>query len=115
MLLVLAQDAPAPAQPQGGGSFSLVIFMVLILGIWWLLVLRPQSKAAKAQRAKLDALQKGDKVRTRGGIEGVVVRVQDDKVIVKIDVEGKVHVPFAKAYIEDVVTEEPAPETKETK
>jgi preprotein translocase subunit YajC len=116
MIFVLAEPDPAaPAQPQGGSPFGLVIFMVLILAIWWLLVLRPQSKAAKAQRAKLDAIQKGDRVRTRGGIEGVVVRVQDDKVILKIDVEGKVHVPFAKAYIEDVVSEEPAPETKETK
>ena len=117
MLLILAQEGGSPAAPaaQQGSPFGLVIFMVLILAIWWLLVLRPQSKAAKAQRAKLDAIQKGDKVRTRGGIEGVVVRVQDDKVILKIDVEGKVHVPFAKGYIEDVVSEEPAPETKETK
>ena len=116
MLFVLAQpETGAGAQPQAGSPFPLVVFMVLILGIWWLLVLRPQSKAAKAQRAKLDAIQKGDRVRTRGGIEGVVVRVQDDKVVLKIDLEGKVHVPFAKTYIEDVLTEEPAPETKETK
>jgi len=48
-----------------------------------------RNKAEKARRAKLEAIQKGDKVRTRGGIEGVVVRVQDDKVIVRIDTEGR--------------------------
>jgi preprotein translocase subunit YajC len=112
---VLAQDAGA-AQPQGGsGLMGTVVMMIGIGLIWWFLVINPQRKAQKAQKAKLDAIQKGDRVRTRGGIEGVVARVQDDKVIVKIDVEGKVHVPFAKAYIEDVVTEEPAPEAKETK
>jgi len=114
MLVFLAQ-AEAPAQPQGGNPFGLVAFMVLILGIWWFLVLRPQNKAEKARRAKLEAIQKGDKVRTRGGIEGVVVRVQDDKVIVRIDTEGKVHVPFAKTYIDEVVADEPVPATKELK
>lgn len=112
-LLLLAEEAPAPQ--QGGNMTTLVLFMGAILLVWWFLVLRPQSKDAKARRAKLEAIQKGDKVRTRGGIEGIVVRVQDDKVIVKIDVEGKVHVPFAKAYIEDVVSDEPAADVKDPK
>jgi preprotein translocase subunit YajC len=115
MFPCLAQDAgaasPSGPAPGSGGCGGDPTFLVLMLGmvlIWWFLVLRPQSKAEKARRAKLDAIEKGDRVRTRGGIEGVVSRVQDDKVIVRIDVEGKVHVPFAKAYIEDVLSEEPA-------
>lgn len=122
MFLVLAQEvapeaqpAGAAAQPQGGNPFGLVAFMVLILLIWWFLVLRPQNKAEKARRAKLDAIQKGDTVRTRGGIEGVVVRVQDDKVIVRIDTDGKVHVPFAKAYIDEVVGDVSDPASKDSK
>ena len=103
----LAQDQPQQQSP-GGGAFQL-IFMVGAMGlIWWFLVFNPQRKAEKARRAKLDAIQKGDRVRTRGGIEGVVVRVQDDTVTVKIDTEGKVHVPFAKPYIEDVLGNETA-------
>lgn len=109
MHLILAQQQPGPdAQPPGGGILSMLPLMIGVMLIWWFLVLRPQNKAEKARRAKLDAIQKGDKVRTRGGIEGVVARVQDDKVVVKIDTEGKVHVAFAKSYIEDVLTEEPA-------
>ena len=109
MHLILAQQQPGPeAQPQGGGILSMLPLMIGVMLIWWLLVLRPQNKAEKARRAKLDAIQTGDRVRTRGGIEGVVVRVQDDKVVVKIDTEGKVHVTFDKSYIEDVLTEEPA-------
>jgi preprotein translocase subunit YajC len=86
--------------------------LAVVMLIWWFLVLRPQSKAEKARRAKLDAIQKGDRVRTRGGIEGVVSRVQDDKVILKIDTEGKVLVQLGKTYIEDVLTEEPAEAAK---
>ena len=109
MFPLLAQDsAPAKPGPQGacGADPSFFILIAGMMLIWWFLVLRPQSKAEKARRAKLDAIQKGDRVRTRGGIEGVVARVQDDKVFVKIDVEGKVQVPFAKSYVEDVLTEE---------
>ena len=114
-LAALADDAPADAQPAGGSPFTLIFFMGALFLVWWLLVLRPQSKADKARRAKLEAIQKGDKVRTRGGIEGVVVRVQDDKVVVKIDLDGKVHVPFAKSHIEDVLTDEPPLASKESK
>ncbi len=122
MFVLLAQQGGAPAQPQqepqpspGGGLFSMLPLMVGIMLIWWLLVLRPQSKAEKARRAQLDGIQKGDKVRTRGGIEGVVARVQDDRIVLRIDTEGKVLVQFAKSYVEDVLTDEPVPETKESK
>jgi preprotein translocase subunit YajC len=115
MLLFAQQAAADPQQSPGGGLLSMLPLMAAMILIWWLLVLRPQSKAEKARRAKLDAVKKGDRVRTRGGIEGVVARVQDDKVVLRIDVEGKVHVPFAKTYIEDVLTEESAAESSETK
>jgi preprotein translocase subunit YajC len=114
MWLLLGQAAPDP-QAQGGGLMSMILPLAAIALIWYFLVLRPQSKAEKARRAKLDALEKGDKVRTRGGIEGVVVRVQDDKVIVKIDVDGKVHVPFSKTFIDEVLTDAPAEDAKDSK
>lgn len=119
MFLLIAQEGGAqPAtqpQPTGGFPGSFWLMMIAMGLIWWFLVLGPQRKADKARRAKLEAIAKGDKVRTRGGIEGVVARVQDDTVIVKIDTEGKVHVPFSKAYIEDVLTAAPAAENSETK
>jgi preprotein translocase subunit YajC len=107
MIPCLAQD-----QPQGGGGLQMLFLLAAMGLIWWFLVFNPQRKAEKARRAKLDAIQKGDRVRTRGGIEGVVVRVQDDTVTLKIDTEGRVHVPFAKPYIEDVLANEPAAATE---
>jgi preprotein translocase subunit YajC len=121
MPLLLAQEgAPAsptaqPAPSPGDGLFSMLPLMIGVMLIWWFLVLRPQSKAEKARRAKLAAIQKGDRVRTRGGIEGIVARVQDDRVTLKIDTEGKVHVQMTKAYIEDVLTEEPAAAAEDKK
>ncbi len=107
---ILAQQQQPPQQGDSGWTMLLLLLAVGL--IWWFLVLRPQSKERKAREAKLAAIKRGDVVRTRGGIEGVVSRVQDDKVVVRIDTDGKVLVPFSKAYIDDVLTESPAEEPK---
>lgn len=110
---VLAQDAAAPQQQQqGGGPMSMLFMIGVTVLIFWLLVWRPQAKQDKARRAKLAAIKKGDRVRTRGGIEGVVARVQEDTVFLRIDTDGKVQVPFAKAYVDDVLGDEAAAEEK---
>jgi len=66
-------------------------------------VLKPQRKQEKARKAKLEAIKKGDKVLTRAGMYGVVSRVKDDVVVIRIDTDGKVLVPFQKSAIEDVL------------
>lgn len=102
MIQILAQSqTPTQEPPAFMNPVFLVVGMVLI---WWLLVLRPQKKQEKARKAKLDAVKKGDKVLTRAGIYGVVSRVKDDVIVVRIDTDGKVLVPFQKAAIEDVLT-----------
>ena len=81
-----------------------VFLIVGMVVIWWFLVLKPQRKQEKERAGKLEAMKKGDKVLTRAGIYGVVSRVKDDVVVVRIDTDGKVLVPFQKAAIEDVLT-----------
>jgi len=102
MIQLLAQNASASEVPWYLDSPAfLIVGMVLI---WWLLVLKPQRKQEKERAGKLDAIKKGDKVLTRAGIYGVVSRVKDDVVVVRIDTDGKVLVPFQKTAIEDVLT-----------
>lgn len=102
MIELLAQNQP-PEQPGFLHPVVLIVGMVLI---WWLLVLKPQRKQEKERKAKLEAIKKGDKVLTRAGMFGVVSRVKDDVVVVRIDTDGKVLVPFQKAAIEDVLAPE---------
>ena len=49
-----------------------VIPFVLIIGIFWLFIIRPQNKKQKETEKMINALKKGDKVVTIGGIHGVV-------------------------------------------
>ena len=103
MLELIAQTQTKEA-PVFMNPVFLIVGMVLI---WWLLVLKPQRKQEKERKAKLDAIKKGDKVLTRAGMYGVVSRVKDDVIVLRIDTEGKVLVPFQKAAIEDVLTDDP--------
>ena len=59
---------------------TLAIPWVAIIGIFYFLVWRPQSKAQKAQRARIDAAKKGDTVVTGGGLIGKVIKVDGDEV-----------------------------------
>ena len=101
MLQLLAQATPVPEAPFFMNPLFLGVGMVLI---WWLLVIKPQRKQEKDRATKLEAMKKGDKVLTRAGIYGVVSRIKDDVVVLRIDTDGKVLVPFQKAAIEDVLT-----------
>ena len=61
----------SPAMAQGGGAegggFNFLIFTIVLIGIFWFMVIRPQQKQFKAHREMLSALQAGDEVVTNGG------------------------------------------------
>ena len=58
--------------------------LILIFGIMYFLMIRPQQQKMKKHRAMVAALRKGDKVVTQGGVYGKVTKVLDDG---KVDVE----------------------------
>ncbi len=82
----------AMGQPAGGGSgqspstMGLWLPIILIFAIMYFLIFRPQAKKQKEQRLMIEALKKGDKIITIGGIYGEIVgiREKDGVLIVKI-------------------------------
>ena len=67
------------ADPSGKGSSSgTLIMMGLMIVVFWLFMIRPQAKKAKAQKEFLNNVQKGDKIVTIAGIHGTVNKVNDD-------------------------------------
>lgn len=78
---------PAYAQAAGGGlggGLAGMLPLVLIFGIMYFLMIRPQQKKIKQHQAMVAALRKGDQVVTAGGLIGKVVKVGADN---QIDVE----------------------------
>jgi preprotein translocase subunit YajC len=96
------------AYAQGTGFFDnqgqLVQFLplVLIFVVFYFLLIRPQQKKAKDHRATLDALRRGDRVITGGGIIGTIVRV-DSPEEVTVDIAEGVRVRVVRSTITGVV------------
>ena len=96
----------APAVGAGGGSLSLLLMLALMFLVMWLFMIRPQRQQQKKLEEMRNALKKGDKVITAGGIYGVVADVDDRTVLIKVDGEVKLRVD--KSSIQKDMSEAPA-------
>jgi preprotein translocase subunit YajC len=106
--LLMLPPALLMPPPQGGGGKSgglgTLIFLlqfVLIFGIFYLLVLRPQSKKQNDLRKMIDSLKQGDRVMTSGGLYGTFMGAKDNVAVLKIADQVKVEV--AKQSITGVI------------
>src|ERR687892_483028 len=88
VLFLLAQGNDS----QGGGAASFLPLIVLV-GVFWFMIMRPQQRRAKEHKMLLANVKQGDKVVAAGGIVGTVRRVDDDilslqvadNVVIKVD------------------------------
>ncbi len=96
--------AQAAAAPAGGAYAGLIQFVpiVAIFVIFYFLMIRPQQTRAKAHRAMLDAVKRGDEVVTGGGLIGRVTKVADAELEVEVATGVKLRV--VKGTLSDVRT-----------
>jgi preprotein translocase subunit YajC len=80
---VLAQAAPAAAASPGNPILTFLPIIVLF-GVFYFLMIRPQMKRQKELRTMLSALAKGDEVVTNGGIAGRIDEVGETFISVEI-------------------------------
>lgn len=84
----------------GGSSFLVLIPYLLLIPVFYFLVLRPQQLKAKAHRATLEAVKKGDSVVTAGGVVGKVVKVEER--FVEVEIAPTVKVRVVKSMLAEV-------------
>ena len=75
--------AQSSGASQGGGIESMVL-IVLMFGVLYFLMIRPQMKRAKEHKAMIEALQKGDEVISGGGILGRVSKINESYVTLEV-------------------------------
>jgi preprotein translocase subunit YajC len=80
----------APAAGGAGSLLSLAVPWVLIIAIFYLLIWRPQQRAQKAHRGRIEAAKKGDTVVTGGGLIGKVSKVDGDEIEIELGPNMKV-------------------------
>ena len=103
-LLLGGQQAADGAQSGPLGGMMSFLPFVLIIGIFYFLIIRPQNKKQKETQRMLSALKKGDKVVTIGGVHGTIQNVRESTVIVKVDENTKLE--FSRSAISNVVARE---------
>ena len=92
LTITLLQTANGAGQAPGAGGSSFLIMMVLLFGIMWLFMIRPQRKQQKELEKFRNELKKGDKVVTAGVIYGTVDEIKDRSVLIKVDGDVKLRV-----------------------
>ena len=85
------------AQQSGLEKYSFPVMMVLMFGILYFFMIRPQQKKAKDQKKFTEEIKKGDYVVTIGGIHGRIAEIEDDTFIV--EVERGARIKFSKSAV----------------
>lgn len=96
----------------GLGQF---IPILLIVVVFYFFLIRPQSKRAKERKAMIDAVRRGDRIVTHGGLIGTVAKAMPDSRELEVDIADNVRVKITREGIADVLskTEPVAPATPE--
>ena len=82
------------AQGGDGGTSQLMGLMPLVLMfvIFYFLLIRPQQKRAKDEKAMIEGLQRGDEIVTTGGLQGKITGITDDALTVEIAKDVRVKI-----------------------
>ncbi len=106
-----AQDAAA-----AGGGFGIVqlLPLVLIFVVFYFLLIRPQQKKMKDHRAMVQALKRGDRVVTAGGIVGEVTKDQSDTEV-QVEIAEGVRVRMQRSAISELLTKSAPANDEEAK
>ncbi len=105
MLSTFFSESVAYAQIPGegpSGPAALISFapFILIFGLFYFLLMRPQQQKAKQRKEMIKNLKKGDRVMTTGGLMGTVVNLATD--VLTLQVADGVRVKVKRAYTEEI-------------
>ena len=93
----------------------MILWMVVIFGVMYFLMIRPQKKEQKRLQAMLGDMEVGDAVVTTGGFYGIVIDITEEDVIVEFGNNKNCRIPMRKAAIAEVEKQSDAIEVKESK
>jgi len=78
-------NADGTTASTSSSIWPMLIFLVVIFGMFYFVMIRPQRKRQKEQQAMMAGLQKGDKVMTIGGIYGTIDSISEDSIVIKVE------------------------------
>lgn len=94
---------------EGSSAWSQFIPLILIVVVFYFFMIRPQLKKTKDQKKFMEALQKGDKIITIGGIHGKITDVQETTFIIEVEGGNKLKIQKSAVSMDasSTITEQP--------
>ena len=86
LITILLEGTPTQS------SWMSLLWIVLLIVVFWLCFIRPQSKRQKEEQKFRSELKKGDKVTTIGGFHGKIVEVKDHTIILSLAPDTNVEI-----------------------
>jgi len=81
-----------PQEGQEGGGLMSFLPIILIILVFYLFFIRPQMKKSKDQKKYREALKKGDKIVTVGGIHGKIIEVQETTFTIEVEGQNRLRI-----------------------
>lgn len=102
LLILFVAQACTTTSEEGGGGLQSFLPLLIILGLLWLVLLRPQQRRAKNRREMLSRLEVGDEVLMSSGVYGRIVSFDEQTVFV--DIADNVRVKVTRDSIAERIT-----------
>ena len=99
---------------MGGNSAYTLIMIVVLIAVFYLFMIRPESKRKKQQDEMRNNLRKGDQITTIGGVIGRIVKIEDDTLIIETS-EDRVRMEVAKWAVSTVGVQKQIEDTNNDK
>ncbi len=94
-------DQVSTSSNAGGVAFT-IIYLVVIFGLMYLIIFRPQKKQQKAREELHKGMEPGDSIMTTGGFYGTILDIDGDTVIVEFGNNKNCRIPMHKNAIAEV-------------
>lgn len=91
-LLIAFQETPEATSETAGSLVTLLVYAVVIGGLFYFLMIRPQRTRMRRHQQLVDSLSVGDEVTTIGGIFGTIEHMDDESAVLQVEGGGRIRV-----------------------
>jgi len=115
MTMFLQFIAQAEGGSPGGGFGPMAVMIAVLFAMMYFMVIRPRNREQDNQKKMLEALKKGDRIVTRGGLIGRVVELRDKEIVIKIDETNNTKAHVRRSFVLAVLGDEKADKEMDAK
>ena len=90
-------SASSSSTSTSSNPIGLLLPIVLLLGVFYFMLIRPQQRRSRSQRSLMDSLDVGDDVITIGGMHGTITEIDDDSIL--LEVAPEIEIRFIRSAI----------------